>query len=252
MRSRCHFPLSSGFDCRPLEKSEIEYDNPNPRHRAGARNFLSLPTTFPGRNLRKIVQPEMDPERIIVMELETLSLEFLIISFFFRFDVPRLRDFFTTLRTINIPSFLFFQKFHSRRSSESRWLNKTVDFINFKKFEITFTFTLQRLMKKNVYCIISKNSSIYISKSKWKFFILFHLDDTLSPRRSFEKHARIEDEHFNKTASESRVVLLKYRYSSSRVERSGREPRAPLLTRRLSFNERFDGPPPPPPRKGYI
>lgn len=52
----------------------------------------------------------MDPERIIVMELETLSLEFLIISFFFRFDVPRLRDFFTTLRTINIPSFLFFSK----------------------------------------------------------------------------------------------------------------------------------------------
>lgn len=40
MRSRCHFPLSSGFDCRLLEKSEIEHDNPDPRHRAGARNFL--------------------------------------------------------------------------------------------------------------------------------------------------------------------------------------------------------------------
>lgn len=64
----------------------------------------SLPTTFPGRSLRKIVEPEMDPERIIVMELERLSLEFLIvgpgIKSFFPFCF--LSDFYSSFKSCEI------------------------------------------------------------------------------------------------------------------------------------------------------
>lgn len=43
MRSWCHFPLSSGFDCRPLEKSEIEHGNPYPRRTEQVLATSSLP-----------------------------------------------------------------------------------------------------------------------------------------------------------------------------------------------------------------
>lgn len=71
----------------------------------------SLPTTFPGRSLRKIVEPEMDPERIIVMELERLSLEFLIVG-------PGIKSFFP---------FWFLSDFYS--SFKSCEMNVRIHFI---------------------------------------------------------------------------------------------------------------------------